>query len=153
MQDLPAAKAAFDANVPAELTPRVTFQAHDFFTQQDVSVEAYVVKSVFHDWPDRYVIEILHNLLPTMKPGARLIIVDILLPPDYDETGRPVAPLSIRKLLGAVDLQMLSLFNSKERKVEDWLDVVKRANERFELNNVHVVPGAPLGILEFILRK
>lgn len=99
-------------------------------------------------------VQILRNLLPAMRPGARVIIFDIILPPDRDETtGRPSVPRSIRKMLGAVDMQMHMPLNAKERKVDEWVAVTKKADPRFRLSTVRVVPGAPLGILEFILQE
>ncbi|KAJ1545574.1 hypothetical protein HK405_007842 [Cladochytrium tenue] len=154
VQDLASAEPAFRANNPIELASRVIFQEHDFFTPQTVQADAYLIKSVLHDWSDKYVTEILQQLLPAMKSGrSRIILIDVVLPPDFDTEGKPVVPRSITKLLSGVDLQMHLLCNSKERTVGDWVAVIKRADPRFELTNVQLVPGAPLGILELVLQE
>lgn len=49
VQDLPAIGPAFEGNVPSDLTSRVAFQAHDFFTPQTVRADAYLIKSVLHN--------------------------------------------------------------------------------------------------------
>ncbi|KAH8885611.1 O-methyltransferase [Thozetella sp. PMI_491] len=152
VQDLAPVEPAFDANMKAEgLADRIRFQAYDLFTKQELVADVYLVKSVFHDWSDRYVLEMLQNQLPVIKPGNHLLIYDLIVPPDYDERGVHIAPLTARKFVALVDLQMHVAFNAKERKVEDWLSVVKRADPRFALKGVHVIPGVPLGIMDFVL--
>ena len=34
----------------------------------------------FHNWADKYCIKILHNLVPALRPGARVIIHERILP-------------------------------------------------------------------------
>ena len=82
IQDLPAVIKAVDAKkpVPNDLEDRVTFMAHDMFTEQSVSADVYLYRLVFHDWPDTYVVKILRQLIPALKPGARIIINDTILP-------------------------------------------------------------------------
>ena len=82
VQDLPAVVRAVNAKrpVPLELEDRVTFMEHDMFTEQPVSADVYMFRFVFHDWPDKYVVKILRRLVPALKPGARIIISDSILP-------------------------------------------------------------------------
>ena len=82
VQDLPAVVRAVNAKkpVPLELEDRVTFMEHDMFTEQPVSADVYMFRFVFHDWPDKYVVNILRQLVPALKPGARIIISDSILP-------------------------------------------------------------------------
>ena len=82
VQDLPAVVRAVGTKqlVPSELADRVTFMAHDMFKEQPVSADVYLYRWVFHDWPDAYVVKILRQLIPSFKPGARLIINDTILP-------------------------------------------------------------------------
>ena len=82
VQDLPAVVRAVGTKqlVPPELADRVTFMAHDMLQEQPVSADVYLYRWVFHDWPDAYVVKILRQLIPSFKPGARLIIDDTILP-------------------------------------------------------------------------
>ena len=82
VQDLPAVVRAVDAKrpVPLELADRVTFMAHDMFVEQPVCADIYLYRWVFHDWPDAYVVKILRQLIPALKPGARVLINDTILP-------------------------------------------------------------------------
>lgn len=55
----------------------VEFQAHDFFTPQPVQgADAYSLRMILHDWPDEFCLKIIRNIVPALKPGARLIIND-----------------------------------------------------------------------------
>lgn len=43
-----------------------------------------------------------------------------------------------------MDLNMLAYFGSRERTQQDWEEMVKAADERFELHWAPAVPGEPL---------
>lgn len=67
-------------SVPSALEGRVEFMAHNFFTPQPVVADVYLFRYIFHNWPDAYAIKILRHLIPALKPGARVLINDHLLP-------------------------------------------------------------------------
>ena len=46
-------------------------------------------------------------------------------------------------------MQMLSTVNSKERTAPEFAALVREADSRFEMVNIHTVPGSPLSIMEF----
>ncbi|KAJ4854759.1 o-methyltransferase domain-containing protein [Trichoderma breve] len=151
VQDLPELQPAFDeamASAP-KLADRISFQVHDFFTPQPVSASAYIFRNIFHDWPDKYVVKILQQLVPALTPGARIALFDIIMLPDYDEK-RQRPPLPVRKMQGAFDMQMLVLFNAKERTAEDWTTVFKLADDRFRVNAIKMIPGASVGLIDVV---
>ena len=101
VQDLPSTIAA-RRPIPEEHTADVSFLAHDFFTPQPIAnAEVYLFRWIFHNWPDKYCLLILENLVPALKPGARIIINEICLPePNTISTRRErrlrfVIPISI----------------------------------------------------------
>jgi SAM-dependent methyltransferase len=74
VQDLPKVVEDARTKSPAELSHRVTFQAHDFFQEQPVkNAEIYYFRWILHDWSDKYCVKILQALIPALKPGARLL--------------------------------------------------------------------------------
>ncbi|EHK16303.1 uncharacterized protein TRIVIDRAFT_196109 [Trichoderma virens Gv29-8] len=151
VQDFPEVETSFnEAIASSEYASRISFHAYNFFEPQTLTANAYLFKSIFHDWSDKYVVQILRNLLPVLKSGVHIIIFDNIIPPDHDEHGKPVVPLPTRRLLGAVDLQMFVNHNSKERKASDWTEVVKRADSRFELMGFYTVVGSPMGIVDVV---
>lgn len=67
--------------VPKDIADRVSFMTHDFFTEQPVKdADVYFFRWIFHNWADKYCVKILRALKPALKPGAWLLIQDILLP-------------------------------------------------------------------------
>lgn len=60
----------------------ITTLVADFFEPQTVKgAEVYVLRKVLHDWPDELAIGILQQLVPALKPGARVLINDHCVPP------------------------------------------------------------------------
>ena len=80
VQDLPNVIEEGKAKLPADLVDRVTFMAHDFFTEQPVVADVYYFRSIFHNWADKYCIRILRSLIPALRPGARVVINDFMVP-------------------------------------------------------------------------
>jgi hypothetical protein len=154
VQDLPVVESAFNANIgSSKHASRIQFQKHDFFNAQDFPADVFLVKSVFHDWSDKYVLQIVRNLVGVFKPGNHLLIFDFIVPEEYDEESKSMVPLPARKIVSALDLQMFVACNSKERKLKDWKDVVKQADGRFEFQAVHILPGVPFGLVDFVFRE
>lgn len=89
IEDLP--EMISGAVVPSDLEARLEFKPHDFFTEQPVkNADVYFMRSILHDWSDKYAILILRNLIPALKPGARIIINEVCVPepnilPGYQE--------------------------------------------------------------------
>lgn len=82
VQDSPQTIAHAPAEVPVDVEDKVSFQAHDFWTEQPVKgADVYFFKTIFHDWSDKYAVKILRALIPALKPGARVIIADVCIPP------------------------------------------------------------------------
>lgn len=60
---------------------RIEFMAHDMFETQPVkNADVYLLRYVLHDWGDQYCIDIIRNLVPALKKGARIVIQDHILP-------------------------------------------------------------------------
>ncbi|OJK02964.1 hypothetical protein ASPACDRAFT_1853532 [Aspergillus aculeatus ATCC 16872] len=154
VQDLASAQSAFEANISS--TPyasRITFQTHNFFDPQSCPADVFLLKSVLHDWSDKYVRQIVRNLLGVLKPGNHLLVFDFVVPAEYDDAQNKLAiPLPVRKSVAAMDLQMHVACNSKERTIQDWTDVIKQADTCFDLREVHLPAGSPLGMLDFVFQ-
>ncbi|KAK0637900.1 O-methyltransferase gsfB [Lasiodiplodia hormozganensis] len=139
VQDLSKVKSEFDASVPAEFKDRVTFMEHNFFEPQPVEADVYMFKMILHDWPDQEAAKILRALVPSLKPGARVLLFEYI--GSHDESGDgPALPRSIQQMGTATDLRLMALFNAKERPVDAWKNIFKLADERFEVSNVKANP-------------
>lgn len=67
--------------LPANVRDRVSFMSHDFFTEQPVkNADVYALRWILHDWSDKYAVRILQALIPALKPGARILVIEQVLP-------------------------------------------------------------------------
>ena len=68
-------------NLPEDLADRVRFMAHDFFNEQPIlDADVYLLRWILHDWSDKYAIRILRALIPALKDGAKILIIEQVLP-------------------------------------------------------------------------
>lgn len=78
VQDLPEVIA----NSKEEEGLDVKFLSHNFFDEQPIKdAEVYYFRWTLHNWSDKYVCKALRALIPALKRGARLLIVDTIMPP------------------------------------------------------------------------
>ncbi|KAF4333372.1 methyltransferase [Fusarium beomiforme] len=148
VQDLPQLQASFDEQVPEDLKSRVKFEAHDFLQPQTTKGDVYMLKMVLHDWPDKYAARILEQLVPHLESGSRILLFEAVAPPDT--AALPFATLS--HMLNAGDMHMLEFFNSQERTLQDWTNLLTKVDERLTLTYVSEVPGSVHQFLEVGLR-
>lgn len=80
VQDLPDMIDSAKDELPAFVESRIKFMKHDFFTEQPVSADIYLFRIIFHNWSDANVIKILKATVPAMRPGARVVVNDYLIP-------------------------------------------------------------------------
>lgn len=53
----------------------------------------------------------------------------------------------------AMDMLMLSICNARERDEEDWRQVFKEADSRFEVLRVFTPKGSALGIVDVVWKE
>lgn len=80
VQDMDKMIANGEAGLPTQLRDRVSFMAHDLFAPQTVQADVYFFRWIFHNWSDKYCVQILRAQIPALKPKARVIIQDGCLP-------------------------------------------------------------------------
>lgn len=101
-----------------------------FFDAVPHGGDAYVLKSVVHDWPDDDAVAILVTVATALQGNARVLLVE------RDLADRATASL---------DLQMLVMFGSRERSPEEYAALVEAAGLRY----VGVTPvGAGFAVFE-----
>ena len=117
----------------AGLTDRCTFVAADFFESVPAGGGAYLLSRILHDWNDEDATRILRTCHATMPAGARLLVVDAVLP----DRARDL-PSAIR-----MDLAMLLLLNARERTASEFEVLLSGAGFRLR----RIVPtGSPTGL-------
>ncbi|KAI2642063.1 S-adenosyl-L-methionine-dependent methyltransferase [Xylaria nigripes] len=142
VQDLEPVIAAAKEAAPADLADRVTFMTHDFFKEQPVvGADVYFFRWILHNWSDKYCIDILRKHIPALKPGAKIVINDNVLP----QPG--VLSKWQENRLRSMDLTMTELQNSHEREVGDWAKLFNDADPRFKFQSATQPPGSNLWLV------
>lgn len=80
VQDLPRMIIGAEASIPPNLVQRIRFMPYNFFTPQTVEADVYLIKQCFHNWPDHYCVRILKNQIPALRPRARIVVSDSVVP-------------------------------------------------------------------------
>lgn len=145
VQDLPETIANAPP-LPESLHSRISFMSHDFFKLQVVEGAAvYLLRMILHDWPDAEAKKILQNHVEVLRKGARLIIMDTVLPTPGS------VPTNEESLLRYRDLTMMQMFNSKERELSDWaalLDGIDAEGGKLVLKAVEKPFGSVMSVME-----
>ncbi|EMR68985.1 putative o- protein [Eutypa lata UCREL1] len=144
VQDLEPVIEAAKKEVPAddEVGKRVSFMAHDFITPQPIhGADVYIFRWIFHNWSDKYCVRILKNLIPALKPGAKIVVNDTVLP----QPG--VLSNWQESRIRSTDLTMKEIQNSRERELDDWVQLFKTADPRFQFEGAMQPDGSDLWIL------
>ncbi|KAL6712852.1 hypothetical protein ACLMJK_009564 [Lecanora helva] len=147
VQDLENVVHGAEELVPENIRDRVKFMAHDFFTEQKVRAKVYYIRWCLHNWSDKYAIKILRCLIPTLEEGARVIVHDSCIPERED------MPRWRERRLRAMDINMLSILNARERDIDEWELLFRDADPRFEFQGVKRSEGSNLAIMEAIWRE
>ena len=92
----------------AGLVNRCEFVAGDFFEGVPCGADAYILKSVMHDWEDRHGATILRNIHDAMSKKGRLLLVEMTFPARVDQT-----PMS--QIIAGSDINMMVNVGGRER--------------------------------------
>ena len=80
--DLPSVVAAARDHLgEPDIAARVEYLAGDFFDEAPAGADLYVMKSVLHNWEDGDAGRILATCRAAMKPHARLLVIERVVPP------------------------------------------------------------------------
>ncbi|GJC80300.1 O-methyltransferase asqN [Colletotrichum liriopes] len=105
----------------------LTLQQHDFFDPQPIKGAAvYHLRHILHDWPDDACVEILRQIVPAMdEKRSRILICDQIVQ-DHSP--------SLASVL--YDVDMMSLFNGKERNLSEFRQIFEKADPRLYIKDV-----------------
>lgn len=106
----------------------------------------YLFRWVFHNWPDKYCIRILKMLVPALDQGARVLIMDSVMPPVGG------APLAVEREKRYMDLVMLANFNARDRPAEAYENMFAKADGRYEFWGIKSIEGSELCLIEALWR-
>jgi hypothetical protein len=117
--DLPAVvPSAVAAASALGLTDRSRVLAGDFFVHVP-EADLYLLKHILHDWNDGEAVRILEGCRKAMRPGGRVIVIEMHL----GEIGEPGLP-------PLMDLNMMVMLTGRERTMSEYYALLKDAGLR-----------------------
>lgn len=121
----------------AGLSHRCEFVAGDFFQSVPQGADAYVLKSVIHDWNDDKSREILATCRNAMSHDSRLLLVERVMPQRLEVSAS-------HQSAARSDLNMLVALGAQERTEIEFRNLLQSAG--FELT--HIFPAGMVSVLE-----
>jgi hypothetical protein len=126
---------------------QISFESHDFFTPQPIhNASIYLIKHVFHNWSDSRGAKILKQIVPAMGLRSKILIVEAITP------NPGTATLYMDRMMSAMDMHMFTGGNGKERTLEDWKALCKKADERLIVKNVVQRQDIAFALIEVVLQ-
>ncbi len=112
------------AGAPAVLAARgvadrIQIAEGSFFESVPAGGDAYLLKSVIHDWPDEDAVQILRNVRSAARTGSHVLLVEFVVPEHHRET-----------MGNWLDLEMLLACDAHERTVAEFARLFQRAGFR-----------------------
>jgi hypothetical protein len=99
LYDLPHVVRDAPAFIQARgLTDRVTIESGSFFERVPAGGDAYLLSHIIHDWSEEQCLNILGRCRRAMKPGSRLLLIEMVLP--SDNMSHPGKMLDMMMLVG-----------------------------------------------------
>ncbi|KAJ5041450.1 O-methyltransferase-domain-containing protein [Bipolaris maydis] len=151
IQDLPTPirnTSAFVGTLPNDVSGRIELQEHDMFKGQPIkNAEVYLLRTIIHDWPDEEAVSILRRVVAAMGPQSHLVTMDMVLP--IPGTESPDSEAALRQK----DLAMIQTFNTKEREMEQWLELIRAVDPRIHVWKVRRPEGAQHSVLDVTFRE
>lgn len=134
----PVAATAYEQLAKAGLADRIEVLGGDFFTSVP-SAQVYLLSTVLHDWNDQDAQRILERIRAAAPRGARLVVVDVVLPDGDDHH------------LGKIsDLTMLAMVGGRERTLSEFTELLARTG--FVLDRVARSSVSGYSVLEATLQ-
>jgi hypothetical protein len=135
--DLPAVTAGADELLREHgVRDRCAIESGSFFDGVPAGGDAYVMKTVIHDWPEDEALTILRNIRAAIDPAGRLLLVEFVVP-----DGNRTHPAKV------LDLEMLLVVGGRERTEAGYRELLAKAG--FTLTRV-VRTAAPLSVVEAV---
>jgi len=139
---------------------RIEFKVIDFLAESPIKgCDVYLLKNIIHDWPDKSCVQILRGVRDAMKPSSRVLVQEFVLQhadrvadnsSAFKQAPKPMLPnYGVGKIRQYnLDIDMMVMLNSQERRLEEFVQLGEEAGLRFEKlwDNI-----GEMGVVEFRL--
>lgn len=110
-----------------------------FFESVPAGGDAYILQHVLHDWSDERAVDILKNCREAIAESGKLLVIEMLVPPDGEPDPSPY-----------LDLLMMTLGGGRERSEVQFAELFDRAGFRLDrvipmLSPFSILEGSPRG--------
>lgn len=102
----------------AGLAGRTEVMAGSFLDEVPTGGDLYVLSWILHDWDDKAALRILKNCRRAMGDGARLLLIEMVLP-SAEQPASPQAA-AVARLAESLDLEMLTVVGGRERTAAEF---------------------------------
>lgn len=108
--------------IPENLKNRCSVAVGSFFEKVPEGADLYTMKWIIHDWNDDECIRILKVCYNAMPKGAKLLIIDAVIPDDSQNKPH------IGKLL---DIVMMACITGRERTLSEFREIIEKSGLTF----------------------
>ncbi|TCK21639.1 methyltransferase [Pseudonocardia endophytica] len=119
----------------AGLASRTDVAEGDFLAEVPAGGDLYLLSFVLHSWDDEHALTLLRAVRTAMHPGARLLVIEELLPDDEQDG----------ELASLHDLHMLVTTGGRERTEAEYVALLGAAGLAYVGT---VETGGPTGVIE-----
>jgi len=126
--DLPTGNAEASRQLAgAGVATRCRVVAGDFFESVPTGADAYILKSIIHDWDDDQSVAILQKCRNAISPSGKLLLVERVMP-----TRMEVVPTHQR--MAMLDMNMMAMPGGRERTESEYRTLLAAAG--FALSHI-----------------
>src|SRR5215213_9167896 len=120
--DLPHVIATAEEVIAAEgLSERCEVVSGDFFEAVPEGADLHLLKQIVHDWDDERATQLLRTCHRALAPGGKLLLVEMVIPPDNQPSPAQ-----------AMDLNMMVVLGGRERTEAEYQRLFQGAGFRLE---------------------
>ncbi len=121
----------------AGVSNRCVVEGGSFMESVPAGADAYVLKSIIHDWDDEMAATILRNVRTAIAPNGRLLLLDVVLPEQATASWGAV-----------LDIEMLVTAGGRERTRAEFANLLARSG--FRLTRVVDTATPMMSIVEAV---
>ncbi|KID84887.1 cercosporin toxin biosynthesis protein [Metarhizium guizhouense ARSEF 977] len=90
----------------------------------------------------RRCVRVIEPLLPSIRAGAKLLIMDMMVPPPG------TVPETMELWMRGLDMEMMIQFNSRVRSQEDWQNLLAGTSQVLVIKSTNTPDGSGLTVME-----
>lgn len=135
LYDLPHVTATAGESLESRgIAQRCEVITGSFFDSVPPGADIHVLKQIIHDWSDEECTTILRNCHKALEPKGKLLLVEMVIPPDNSPS-----------MAQPMDLNMLVLLTGRERTESEYRDLLAAGG--FEMERV-IPTQSPFSVIE-----